>query len=176
MASISVLVPGHALPGFWKFMYRVSPFTYLVEGMLGVAVANTNVVCAQNELLHFDPPSGSTCGQYMQQWISAAGGYLENASANSDCSFCAIQSTNTFLAQFGISYTHRWRSFGIMWAYIVFNIFAAVFFYWLARVVSRVLCLCGGRMLTSALQPKNRGKEQATEPAQDVKAVEGQPQ
>merc|ERR1712230_126871 len=33
-----VLVGPNAMPGFWIFMYRVSPFTYLVEGLLGNGV------------------------------------------------------------------------------------------------------------------------------------------
>jgi hypothetical protein len=44
-----------------------------------------------------------------------------------------------------------------LWVYVVFNIFAAVFFYWLARV------------------PKNKGKEQAEEStatAGEVKPIE----
>lgn len=28
----------------------------------------------------------------------------------------------------------RWRNFGIMWAFIIFNIFGALFLYWLTRV------------------------------------------
>lgn len=115
-------------------MYRVSPFTYLVEGLLSTGLANTNVVCADNEYLNFQPPSGQTCGAYMQQYIDAAGGYLQNPGATSDCSFCSIDSTNTFLAAVSSSYSHAWRDYGILWAYIIFNIFGAVFIYWLARV------------------------------------------
>ncbi|WWC67761.1 uncharacterized protein I206_101673 [Kwoniella pini CBS 10737] len=140
-----VLVPGDSLPRFWIFMYRVSPFTYLVEGMLSVAVANTEIICAANEFLKFTPTAGNTCGQYMEDYISTAGGYLLDPNATSECSFCSTRSTNTFLSGFGLSYTHRWRDFGIMFAYIFFNIVAAVGIYWLARV------------------PKNSGKEQSSQ-------------
>src|SRR3978361_131723 len=60
-----VLQTPQALPGFWIFLYRVSPFTYLVDGMLSVAVANTDLVCADNEYLKFDAPLGQTCGDFM---------------------------------------------------------------------------------------------------------------
>lgn len=33
-----------------------------------------------------------------------------------------------------MSYSNRWRDFGILFAYIIFNIFMAVFLYWLVRV------------------------------------------
>jgi len=52
-----VLVGPNAMPGFWIFMYRVSPFTYLVEGLLGNGVAHAPVHCADNEFLQFTAPS-----------------------------------------------------------------------------------------------------------------------
>ncbi|WVR07313.1 hypothetical protein IAU60_004354 [Kwoniella sp. DSM 27419] len=144
-----VLVTYASLPGFWRFMYRVSPFTYLVEGILSVAVANTQVVCSDTEYLHFSPPSGQTCQAYLQTYINYAGGYLQDPSATTDCSFCSISSTNTFLDNFNIKYGNRWRDFGLMWVYIIVNVLAAIGFYWLIRV------------------PKNRGKEKPTTDAQD---------
>lgn len=129
-----VLATPQALPGFWIFMYRVSPFTYLVSGMLSTGVSGTNAVCEEVEYLHFDPPSNMTCQNYMADYISKMGGYLQNPSATNDCAFCTISSTDTFLAAVSSYYKDAWRNFGIMWAYIIFNIFAAVFIYWLARV------------------------------------------
>lgn len=105
--SDSVLVPGNSLPRFWIFMYRVSPFTYLVEGMLGVGVGQTSVVCSDNEYLRFQSPNGETCGNYMSTWINNYGGYLLDPNSQGECEFCAIQSTDTFLAQFNISYGNK---------------------------------------------------------------------
>jgi len=131
-----VLASPSVFPHFWIFMYRVSPFTYLVDAMLSVGVANTAVVCAANELRHFDPPSGQTCIQYLQDYISGpfGGGYLINNSSTTDCSYCSLGSTNQFLAEVSSNYAYRWRNFGILWAFIIFNAFAAVFLYWLVRV------------------------------------------
>ncbi|WWC86557.1 uncharacterized protein L201_001434 [Kwoniella dendrophila CBS 6074] len=148
-----VLVVYNSLPGFWKFMYRVSPFTYLVEGLLAVAVANTNVVCSDVEYLTFNPPSGETCQTYMADYIGLAGGYLLDNSATSDCKFCSIDKTNTFLNSFNIQYSHRWRNFGLMWVYIIFNVFAAIGFYWLVRV------------------PKQAGKEKPTPENDGMKTI-----
>jgi len=129
-----VLASPSTFPHFWIFMYRVSPFTYLVDGMLSTGLANTRVICASNELLRFNPPSGSDCGTYMKPWISTNGGYLISNTTTTACEFCAISSTNTFLSQVSSHYANRWRNFGIMWAYIIFNIAAAVALYWLVRV------------------------------------------
>jgi len=115
-------------------MYRVSPFTYLVEGLLGNAVGGSYVTCASNEYLHFDPPSSQTCSQFMDPYISQYGGYLESPNARSDCSFCITNSTDSFLAEVSVNPNNTWRNFGIMWAYIIFNVFAALFLYWLFRV------------------------------------------
>ncbi|KIM94271.1 hypothetical protein OIDMADRAFT_106738 [Oidiodendron maius Zn] len=138
-----VLAGPAVFPRFWIFMYRISPFNYLVDAMLSVAVANTAVVCAPNEFRHFLPPAGQTCAEYMNDYINVlgSGGYLEDPGATGNCSYCSFDSTNQFLSEISSSYSHRWRNFGIMWVYIIFNVFMAVFLYWLVRV------------------PKNKGKQ-----------------
>ncbi|RYP89393.1 hypothetical protein DL769_000044 [Monosporascus sp. CRB-8-3] len=129
-----VLANPDTLPRFWIFMYRVSPFSYLVSAMLTTAVANTNVFCAANEYLAFDPLVGQTCSEYMRDYMSQAGGYLVNPDATQNCSFCPIGETNSFLSMTKAYYSDRWRNFGIFWVYVIFNIFGALFLYWLTRV------------------------------------------
>lgn len=131
-----VLATPSTLPGFWIFMYRVSPFTYLVSGMLATGLAGQTVTCAANEYLTFQPPSGETCRQYMADYIRTNGGALRaGTEANtSDCEFCTYISTDVFLSQVSSEYSERWRNYGILWAFIIFNGAAAVVIYWLARV------------------------------------------
>ena len=129
-----VLASPTALPGFWIFMYRVSPFTYLVDGMLSTGLANNAIVCSSIELVKFNPPSGQTCGQYLQDYINTKGGYITDSSATANCEYCSASKTNVYLTQLSSSYSSRWRNFGIMWAFIIFNVFGALFLYWLARV------------------------------------------
>lgn len=107
-----VLASPDTLPRFWIFMYRVSPFTYLVSAMLSTAVANTSVVCAENEFLRFNPVNGSTCAEYMQTYMSIAKGYLEDPQATSDCMYCQMKDTNDFLASVKSYYEDRWMNFG----------------------------------------------------------------
>ena len=115
-------------------MYRVSPFTYLVDGMISTGVANQEVHCADNEYLTFSPPSGQTCGAYMQPYIAQAGGYLQDSDALQNCKFCTYDSTNIFLAGISANYKDAWRNYGILWVFIIFNVAGAVTIYWLARV------------------------------------------
>lgn len=129
-----VLVPYHQIPRFWKFMYRFNPFTYLVSAMLSTGLANSEVVCSKDELLEFIPAGNLTCGQYMAPYIGVAGGYLIDANATELCEYCTVASTNVFLKQVSANYSHRWRDIGILIGFLVFDIFATIFFYWLTRI------------------------------------------
>ncbi|OQO11651.1 hypothetical protein B0A48_03378 [Cryoendolithus antarcticus] len=123
-----------ALPGFWIFMYRVSPLTYWVGGIAAALLHGRAVECAQAELSIFPPPAGQTCQQYMGAYISAAGGKLSDPGSTTECSYCALTVADQYLASVGISWTTRWRNLGLMFAYIAFNIFMATFLYWFFRV------------------------------------------
>mmetsp|Transcript_5800 Transcript_5800/g.5746 ORF Transcript_5800/g.5746 Transcript_5800/m.5746 type:complete len:1502 (-) Transcript_5800:142-4647(-) len=129
-----VLAGPDVLPGFWIFMYRCSPFTYFIQGMLSTGLANTTAKCSKAELLHFEPSKGQDCGTYMSDYMKVAGGYLIDEKATSECQFCSIDSTNTFLASVNSYYDERWRNWGIFICFIAINMILTVFFYWLARV------------------------------------------
>lgn len=135
-AFCGILAGPDELPGFWIFLYRVNPFTYVVEAFLGTTLANAPVECASNEILTFARPNGSTCAEYMADYISAAGGHLVGSSGGiaDECRFCTISDTNAFLASINVDFVNRWRNFGFLWVFIIVNIAAATFFYWLARV------------------------------------------
>ncbi|QSZ36007.1 hypothetical protein DSL72_007131 [Monilinia vaccinii-corymbosi] len=123
-----------ALPQVWGILWRLSPFTYLADGMLSVGLANDPVTCSQYEFLHFEPVTGSSCGSYMASYIHRAGGYLINPSAKSRCVYCPLKDSNELLAGAGMSYDNRWRNFCVMWAYVGFNIIMTLLIYWLVRV------------------------------------------
>ncbi|KAK3676172.1 hypothetical protein LTR78_003922 [Recurvomyces mirabilis] len=123
-----------ALPGFWIFMYRVSPLTYWVGGMADAMLYGRPVQCSSDETSVFNPPSGQTCGSYMAAYLTQAPGTLQNPDATSDCQYCALRSANQFLAGVNISWADRWRDFGLMWVYVGFNVMGVIFLYWYFRV------------------------------------------
>jgi ATP-binding cassette, subfamily G (WHITE), member 2, PDR len=129
-----ILAAPRALPGFWMFMYRVNPFTYLTEGLLGAGLSRADAHCADNEWLQFAPPSNLSCGQYMAEYMSYAGGELLDSNAMTLCQFCPVTETDQLLSAVGVKYSHRWRDLGILVSFIVFNCFGAVMLYWVARV------------------------------------------
>lgn len=97
-----VMQPPSALPGFWIFMYRVSPLTYLIAGMTGNGLDGRAVTCSSSELSVFNPPSGQTCGEYLTQYLAVAPGRLYNFDATSGCQYCSLQSANQVLASSNI--------------------------------------------------------------------------
>ncbi|KAF5665036.1 putative ABC1 transport [Fusarium denticulatum] len=128
-------VPRADLPGFWTFMYRASPATYLVGGIMSTAVANNEVTCAEYEVLHVVPPSGGnmSCEDFLGPFAEVSGGRVLNPAARDLCGYCPLATTNDFLAQFELSYDTRWRDFGLVWVFILFNIGAALGLYWAFR-------------------------------------------
>ncbi|OKL57266.1 hypothetical protein UA08_07600 [Talaromyces atroroseus] len=105
-----VLVPQVALPGFWDFMYRVSPMTYLVNAIIAAGVSGRPVNCAENELSVFDVPQGyASCGEYLEPYLQAAGdaaGKLLNPDSTSQCTYCTLQAADQFLEGRDISYIY----------------------------------------------------------------------
>ncbi|RCK64328.1 Multidrug resistance protein CDR2 [Candida viswanathii] len=131
-----VIVLPSVMPGFWIFMYRINPFTYLILGILATGLGNNKVACAKREFVTLQPPRGLTCSTFLNPYIRAAGGYyysLENGS----CSFCLMDSTDQFLEIANSPYNRRWKNFGIFVAFIGINVIFTIFLYWLFRVPKR---------------------------------------
>ncbi|KAI0074337.1 hypothetical protein K474DRAFT_1648129 [Panus rudis PR-1116 ss-1] len=129
-----VLQPFRQL-GWWQWMYRVSPYTYLIEALLGQAIGGYDITCSPVEYASINPPNGQTCSSYLQQFISMAGGYIANPDATSGCQYCAYRTTDEFMFNtFNILPSHHWRDFGLFWVFIGFNVAAIFGFTYLFRI------------------------------------------
>jgi ABC-type multidrug transport system permease subunit/ABC-type multidrug transport system ATPase subunit len=122
LAFSGVLQPLSQLVGFWHFAYYVSPFTWLVSAMFATGVHDVPVRCTQQELNIFQPPQGQTCGEYADAFVKTNMAQLLNPSASQDCEFCQIAVGDVYLAGLNMSYDDRWRNFGFLIVYVVFNI------------------------------------------------------
>lgn len=135
---LRVLVPPTGLPGFWIFMYRVSPLTYILEGLAIAGISGTSVACSAVEMLEVIlPPNMGTCEEYLLAYIQTAGGYVANSDDSSGlCQYCPVSDANTVLRVLGMGTEKKraWRNMGFMAAYVVFDILAVFLIYWLARV------------------------------------------
>jgi ABC-type multidrug transport system permease subunit len=143
--QFSVFQPPQALPGFWLFMYRVNPLTYIVSGIAASGLHGRQVQCSQSETNKLNPPEGEICAQYLQLFILETSGQLLNPSATQGCQYCSLKNADQYLASVGISWSERWRNFGIVWAYIAFNTSATYGLYFLFR--TKLHCNLGLRGL-----------------------------
>lgn len=124
LAFSGVLQPLRQLATFWHFAYYVSPFTWLVSAMMSVGVHDVPVQCAAAEINIFQPPEGQTCGDYAGAFANASMAVLYNPVASKDCQFCQFSVADVYLAALNMSYSERWRNFGLLLAYTVFNVAA----------------------------------------------------
>ncbi|RMY66568.1 hypothetical protein D0863_08338 [Hortaea werneckii] len=171
-----VMQPPDALPGFWIFMYRVSPLTYWVGGIASSMLSGRPIDCSQAEASIFDPPQGQTCGEYLRPYLQQAPGTLSNPDATSNCSYCALSGADQFLTSVGISFSDRWRNFGLLWVYIGFNIMAAVFLYYFFRVRSSKASSGGMKKVGGAVKGLFRRQPPAEkQKAGEQKTADGNP-
>ncbi|KAJ4312514.1 hypothetical protein N0V94_007407 [Neodidymelliopsis sp. IMI 364377] len=124
LAFSGVLQPLRQLITFWHFAYYVSPFTWLVSAMMSTGVHNVQVQCAAVEINIFQPPEGQTCGDYAGAFAEASMAVLYNPTALKDCQFCQFSVADVYLGALNMSYHNRWRNFGLLLVYTIFNIAA----------------------------------------------------
>jgi ATP-binding cassette subfamily G (WHITE) protein 2 (SNQ2) len=121
-----VVVPYQALPYFWRsWMYWLSPFKYLLEGLLALVTHGLPIECDAQELASFPAPPGQTCDTYAGPYAQQSGGYVITQ-ANGLCGFCQYRDGDAFAESFNVHWQYVWRDYGIFWVYIFFN-FAVVF-------------------------------------------------
>ncbi|ODV97096.1 hypothetical protein PACTADRAFT_48852 [Pachysolen tannophilus NRRL Y-2460] len=129
-----VVQPEYLMVGFWTFMYKISPFTYFVQTMVSLVLHDREVHCATDELSILQPPSGETCGSYLEEYLSSNYGYVSNPDATSDCGYCAYSVADQYLDIINIKYVYRWRNVGFYCAFILFNLSAMIICYYIFRV------------------------------------------
>ncbi|KAF8758804.1 ABC transporter [Rhizoctonia solani] len=102
-----VMIPKDSIPKFWRvWLYQLDPFTHYLLPL---------------EFAVFQPPQGQTCLQWAGDFVNASVGYLDNPGSTSDCRYCPYEYGDDFYSGLGISFDTRWRDFGILIAFTVFN-------------------------------------------------------
>ena len=129
-----VLATPEALPGFWIWMYRISPLTYIVSALMAAGTAGAKVVCSEREYLYMEPPANMTCLEFLGPYASVAGGTILTPNSTTICQFCSMSDTDKFLGSIHSHLGDVWRNFGLIWVYVIFNIGAALCLYWIIRV------------------------------------------
>ncbi|EPB91141.1 hypothetical protein HMPREF1544_02021 [Mucor circinelloides 1006PhL] len=135
-----IMQPPSAMPHFWSaWMYWLDPYHYLIEGLVVNVMDGVEVVCGEGDYLVINAPPGQTCGEYMQEFFNNGGpGYLGNPDATGSCNYCQYKTGNDFYEErIGWNFSNRWRNFGILCAYTVFNVMLFMFFVFLFRKQKR---------------------------------------
>ncbi|CAI4761065.1 ABA_G0048110.mRNA.1.CDS.1 [Saccharomyces cerevisiae] len=61
--------PASLMPGFWTFMWKLSPYTYFLQNLVGLLMHDKPVRCSKKELSLFQPPVGQTCGEFTEPFF-----------------------------------------------------------------------------------------------------------
>ncbi|CAI4050610.1 ATP-binding cassette multidrug transporter PDR18 SKDI_14G3910 [Saccharomyces kudriavzevii IFO 1802] len=126
--------PASLMPGFWTFMWKLSPYTYFLQNFVSLLMHKKPVRCSKKELSFFNPPMGQTCGEFTEPFFKFGTGYIANPDATSDCAYCQYKVGDEYLARIDASFSYLWRNLGFICAYIIFNIFAMVAVYYVVQV------------------------------------------
>ncbi|GJC92543.1 ABC-2 type transporter [Colletotrichum higginsianum] len=132
-----ILVPYDSMPVFWsQWMYFINPTTWFARGVLSAVLPPAAVQCAAAEFARFDPPPGSTCGQYAGRFVDevAATGYLEDPNATSNCGYCPYNDGGEYMRTLNVYATDKWPSFGILVAFAIANWALVYFFIYTVRI------------------------------------------
>ncbi|EEA24696.1 ATP-binding cassette transporter, putative [Talaromyces marneffei ATCC 18224] len=90
--------PKSVTPSGWRWYYNVSPLYYWSEGVVTNALHDLPIRCQEPELSIFDPPNGTTCGQYAANFLQTATGYLVNPDDGSDCQYCSYRDGQSYVS------------------------------------------------------------------------------
>ncbi|ATY64183.1 ABC multidrug [Cordyceps militaris] len=127
-----VLVPYAQIQPFWRYwMYYLNPFNYLMGSILTFTMWGNEVQCKESEFARFDPPTGQTCGQYLDSYLHSQGpgsvANLVNADATSDCKVCTYTAAQDYLRTLNLNeYYYGWRDAGIV-VLLVFSSYMLVY-------------------------------------------------
>ncbi|GAM17381.1 hypothetical protein SAMD00019534_005560 [Acytostelium subglobosum LB1] len=130
-----VMAPPDDLPTFWRsWMYHLDPVHYFVEGLVTNVLSHVTVTCTEEDLIKFNPPPGQTCGEYTAIFETYPHtGYITNQNQTSDCGYCLYSHGSEYYHQLGWSESHRWRNFGILGCFWIFNVLMLSVFIYMSR-------------------------------------------
>jgi ABC-type multidrug transport system permease subunit/ABC-type multidrug transport system ATPase subunit len=113
-----VLVPYPQIQAFWRYwIYWMNPFNYLIGGMLTFDIWGTPVTCTEQEFARFNPPNGTTCRQYLANYLQGMGSSsnLINPDATEQCRVCQYTTASDYLMRMNIDhYYYGWRNAAIV--------------------------------------------------------------
>lgn len=92
------LSPEPVTPKGWRWYYKVSPLFYFGEGVTTNALEGLNLTCPGSETSTFEPPLGTSCIDYAQDFLTAATGYLINPNSYTSCQYCRYKNGQSYVS------------------------------------------------------------------------------
>ncbi|OCH88753.1 hypothetical protein OBBRIDRAFT_820018 [Obba rivulosa] len=122
-----VTLPFPSMGKFWRsWLYQLDPYTRTLSSMLSTELHGLVITCRSSEFTIFDPPSGQTCQEWAGDFVTAFGGYLDNAGDSSACRYCQYSVGDQFFEPLNIKYSNRWRDAFILFSFCIFNIIVTI--------------------------------------------------
>ncbi|GKU09624.1 unnamed protein product, partial [Fusarium langsethiae] len=103
-------------------MYYIDPFNYLMSSLLMFTTWDKPVHCKPDELAVFDPPSNTTCAEYLSDYQSGMGmaTNLLNPDARSSCQVCQYTWGEDYLRTLNLKEEYYgWRNAGIVVVFVI---------------------------------------------------------
>lgn len=123
LSFCGVLVPYAQMLSFWRsWLYWINPFNYLIGSMLVFGVWGTQVTCTPGELALFDPANGTTCAEYLAEYLrgTGRGARLLNPEAAQQCQVCPYSNGSVYLQALNLQgYYYGWRDVGIVVIFVL---------------------------------------------------------
>ena len=133
-----ITIPYPALPkwaGTW--LYYLDPYTRVMGAMITTELHGLKIQCKPDEFAVFNPPEGQTCSAWAGEFVSAFGGYLDNADSTSACRYCPYSVGEDFFLPLNIRYDDRWRDAFILFGFFIFNFILVIIASRLLRFAKR---------------------------------------
>ena len=133
-----ITIPYPALPkwaGTW--LYYLDPYTRVMGAMITTELHGLKIKCKPDEFAVFNPPEGQTCSAWAGEFVSAFGGYLDNADSTSACRYCPYSVGEDFFLPLNIRYDDGWRDAFILFAFFIFNFILVIIASRLLRFAKR---------------------------------------
>ncbi|KAL2695855.1 hypothetical protein AAEP93_003155 [Penicillium crustosum] len=115
------LSPKPVTPSGWHWFYNISPLFYLGEGVTADVLQDLPIRCKGSEVSIFYAVNGTSCGQYAQDFLKTATGYLLNPESTMECQYCRYRDGQSYFQQYGYEFAHRHRNIGVFICFIAFN-------------------------------------------------------
>ncbi|PYH86260.1 hypothetical protein BO82DRAFT_428710 [Aspergillus uvarum CBS 121591] len=113
-----VLVPYAQIQEFWRYwIYWMNPFNYLMGSLLVFTTWDAPVKCKESEFALFDPPNGTTCKEYLADFMQGMGARMNlvDPDATSGCRVCEYTKGSDYLVSINLKhYYYGWRDAAIV--------------------------------------------------------------